>query len=387
MIAFLTYDIAVRGGTHKQLLKLLDYCQRSNIEFIVIAKYVNLEQTYPGFSLFKDRIFEINYEFKRPLIFKIKGLRKFAKIYSYSLYTHKLKRKLANVNIINIHDGGWENELPLLKRKKIFWQVNDLPPCFRVGAHSNLLDTKEYEEERKKIISYSKYVDEFIVNVSKNASRIKLLLNRDSKVFYCGVEPLSINRDINASLERFTHKQINILTSGVFFPYRNYETQIKVIKKLNELGFDANLHIIGALMDTEYAKKIQSLIKDNDLEEKITIDGQVDEAKFKQLHQCADLFMFINIDQSWGLAVFEAMSCGLPVIVSESVGATEILSNNKNAIFVNPQDDSLIVRNIIELIEHPIYYKSISYNASEFHKDWGWDKAYCSKMLTLMKGN
>lgn len=93
------------------------------------------------------------------------------------------------------------------------------------------------------------------------------------------------------------------------------------------------------------------------------------------------------MDQSWGLAVFEAMSCGLPVIVSKSVGATEILSNNENALFVDPMNVDEIIATIIGLMTNEEQYLQIVDVSRNFHNCYTWDKSYSSRMLNLMLEN
>ena len=271
-----------------------------------------------------------------------------------------------------------------LSDKKVYWQVNDLPSAFNVGVHEKQLDNERKARDREHILKWTKDVKAITVNVSKNAYRIKKCFNRDAKVFYCGVEPINVERNNSDSLKRFELKKINLLSSGVFFPYRNYETQIEVVRRLVEDGYDVELNIIGALMDDKYANKIKTIVNDKKLDNRIHILGQVSEEKFKSLHKDADVFIFININQSWGLAVFEAMSCGLPVIVSKSVGATEILSNGVDSVFVDPINIEQIVDSIKRLSSDMNYYESISNEARVFHENWSWDKAYCSKMLDLM---
>ena len=61
-----------------------------------------------------------------------------------------------------------------------------------------------------------------------------------------------------------------------------------------------------------------TLFRTKNLKKSVTIWGEVDENTYLKLFDKADIFTFGNIDQSWGLAVFEAMSCGLPTIVSNS---------------------------------------------------------------------
>ena len=99
------------------------------------------------------------------------------------------------------------------------------------------------------------------------------------------------------------------------------------------------------------------------------------------------MFIFINIDQSWGLAIFEAMSCGLPVIVSESVGATEILADQHDALIVNPLDAKNIANIIIDLMAQPERYKQLSQNATNFTHKYTWEKSYSIPMLQKLQSN
>ncbi|MDE5837813.1 MAG: glycosyltransferase, partial [Paramuribaculum sp.] len=314
MIAFLINELDIRGGTHKQFLKLLEYTRSKTDDFFIVTKRVDFDKTYPGFKAFKDkiRVFTPTVQHSR-----IKRFLNRAK------YRSEIKEVLKDADCINIHDQGYEFYLPALKDKKIVWQVNDLPGCFAVGNAKNAkIDWKT------RIIKFfikraAKVVDVFTVNVTKNAERISKAFKRDAQVLYCGIEAVGLKHNEAESLERFKKKQINLLSSGVFFPYRNYETQIEVVKILKEKGWKIKLNIIGSTeLDKEYSRHIKDLIKQQGLEGEINVCGQVNENEFRELHLNSDIFLFINIDQSWGLAVFEAMSCGIPVIVSESVGAT-----------------------------------------------------------------
>ena len=50
MIAFLINDLDIRGGTHKQFLKMLDYMSSTEIDFIVITRVLDFDKTFPGFK-------------------------------------------------------------------------------------------------------------------------------------------------------------------------------------------------------------------------------------------------------------------------------------------------------------------------------------------------
>ena len=379
MIIFLISDLSVRGGTHKQFLKLVEYVDKHGIEFKIITHHIDLNNTYPGFSKFENKIIVINELASNSIIWKFVN---YFKIY------RDLKAAVSDGDIINIHDGGFEKYLGVFKGKKVYWQINDLNACFQEGVFINRQNTFFNKLLKIYIKSNINVITKFTVNVSKNAERIKKHFNRNALVFYCGIEPLGFTKDQSKTIKRFKNKQINLLSSGVFFPYRNYETQIKVVKILKNKGVDVSLNIFGSTMlDPVYSEKIKKIIQDEDLSNNIKVLGQIDDDMFRDLHNNSDLFLFINVDQSWGLAIFEAMSCGLPVIVSENVGATEILHNGKDSIFVNPKNDVEIAKKIIDIMNDENYYIQLSNSSLRFHENYTWDQSYCSKMLSVMNEN
>lgn len=379
MIAFLIENIDVRGGTHKQFLKLLDYASSQNEPFFIVTRRVDLDKTYPGFSQYKDRI--------RILEDEPKGSRSIlAQYYRRYKMRRKLARLISDADIVNVHDNGFEELLPAFKGKRTVWQINDLYYAFRVGVCNDFKDSRHLRRLRNIVLKSLKNVDEITVNVSKNAARVRDKLNRNAKVLYCGIEPIGISHDAAESFRRFENRRINLLSSGVWFPYRNYETQVEVVRLLSEQDYDVRLKIIGSTQyDEAYLEKILAMISDYGLTDRIEICGMIDEDRFRELHSESDIFMFINVDQSWGLAVFEAMSCGLPVIVSNSVGATEILNDGVDSLFVDPRSPEEIAEVIKNLINDRKVYEMIAGNAKVFHKKYTWDDAYSSKMLNLLK--
>lgn len=372
-------ELNIRGGTHKQVLRLCEYLSKDNEVTIYTRMYDN-EKTYPGFKKFNIVTPNIDLSSKKTLLQKIK---KHLNIYKEE--NRIFKELVKDVDVVNIHDYKGTHLAKIAKKynKKVVLQLNDIPYFFLEGAAKGTKDNYKFKLRRFNYLKLIKYVDEITVNVTKNKELVKKCLNRNAKVFYCGV-------DTNENLEK--HKQLharnklNLFSSGVFFPYRNYETLVKVVDKIVKNGIDVHLDIMGSTeIDKIYANSIKKMINDMKLDEYITIWGQVDEEKYIELHNNADMFLFININQSWGLAVFEAMSCGLPVIVSNSVGAIELLTDKENAVIVDPENVDEVYNEIIKLKDNKEYYEKISNNADKIVKEFTWDNLYSSKMLELFK--
>lgn len=364
-IAIMINELNVRGGTQKQVLRLAEFLIRNEHNVTIFTKQYEYNKTYPDFSDY--RVIELN------------------KNKENSLFS--VCRYLASkFDIINIHDNGFSRYiivLGMLYRKRIVWQINDLPMHFRVGAAKDT--EKRISDGLLCLVSRlaARYVSRITVNVSKNQRLVEKCLKKNAQVLYCGVDKnprLRIHENIQDK------NAIHLLTVGVFMPYRNYETIIDVVYKLRANNYNAFLNIVGEeKTNIKYANQIKKHICDKKLENYVTICGGVTEYEYTELFDKTDIFLFININQSWGLAVFEAMSCGIPTIVSDSVGAIELLTNDFDSIIVDPLDVDLIYERIIKLKTDEKYYKTISSNSIVMTKKFTWDELYSSKMLSIFQ--
>lgn len=380
-IAVVVNELNIRGGTHKQVLRLCQYLKKENIDFVLCTKYYELEKTYLEFKEFRVLYLHSGVCSRRAAGFNI-----FRKIKNYIVGRNENKAlyKLIpnDVDIVNVHDVFLESFIKLVIKagKKVVWQINDLDPAFLVGASKNQKDSFYKWYKRKEIKDIAKNIDKITVNVTKNKDRVEKLLNKEATVLYCGVDRNDLlNKHVFKS-----KKEFNLLSIGIFFSYRNYETLIKVVKEMRDQEKCISFNIIGSTaLDLNYVNRIYSMINAYGMEKNIRILGQVDDATYVQLMNQADAFAFVNVDQSWGLAVFEAMSCGLPVIVSNSVGATELLHNEKDAIIVDPVDVKAIKQVLERLMVDGDYYNEISDTAFKVVKEYTWDTMYCSKLVDI----
>ncbi len=81
---------------------------------------------------------------------------------------------------------------------------------------------------------------------------------------------------------------------------------------------DAELWIRGDVPKA-YLKRIN--------DPRIKILPAVSQQQLNRLYQSADVFVQPSIDEGFGMTVFEALAFGLPVVVTENVGAKDLLTN------------------------------------------------------------
>ena len=101
MIAFLINELDVRGGTHKQFMKLLEYTCKNNIDFEVFTRKLDYSKTYPGFLKFSNQIHVLD-------SCRAKSRNIFSRFWAFYTNCKCLCKAVEKSDIINIHDCGFE---------------------------------------------------------------------------------------------------------------------------------------------------------------------------------------------------------------------------------------------------------------------------------------
>jgi len=87
--------------------------------------------------------------------------------------------------------------------------------------------------------------------------------------------------------------------------------------------------------------------------------GFKDPKELDQVLMSADIFLFCTRYDGWGVVINEAISAGLPVIVSNQCGASELISE-EGGFVCESEDIEAFTRSLATLIDNPILRKSMS---------------------------
>ena len=158
------------------------------------------------------------------------------------------------------------------------------------------------------------------------------------------------------------------LTVSRLVKVKNIEMQIKAFK--NVIDFfennkqkkvkDLKLWIIG---DGECEKKLKFEVKKLGLENYVKFWGwQTDLEKF---YNNSDVFLLTSNYEGWGVVVIEAVSYGLPIIMTDVGCAGEFIINNENGVVIPIGDQKLLEYKMIDLIENNNLRKKLSENAKK----------------------
>lgn len=217
----------------------------------------------------------------------------------------------------------------------------------------------------------------------------------DMLEFYLGLKSVVVRSGIDASAFPFVLRSmphgrcIRLLCHALFFRHRRFEDAIGALARIVKEGIDAELIISGSYTHKKdaraYYDELTTLAETLGVSWRVIFKGVVSDAELLELYRTADVFLFPSHKQTWGLAVFEAMASGLPVIVSRSAGASEILTDYENALLSNPCSSLSIAVLLKQLLSSPALYEKLSREGRAFvEQNLSWAK-YTDAMLALFE--
>jgi glycosyltransferase involved in cell wall biosynthesis len=106
---------------------------------------------------------------------------------------------------------------------------------------------------------------------------------------------------------------------------------LKAIGPLTDNGFNVEVTLVGA-MDAAYEHIIKTYLE----KYPVTVIRHIDNAIMCDFMAEFDLLVIPSIEDGFGVVVFEAISVNLPVIITKSMGASEIIEHGKNGFIIEP---------------------------------------------------
>lgn len=396
-IAIVVWELNVKGGAQRQALELSNSLQDNGHDVHVYTYCYDKDKCYEDlcanlkiYSVYGKEGPMNDHALVNGILAKARGvinmmfdLKAMKKIRDLMI----MDGSLSDFDVINLHDDQVFKLASVIKHGNIVWMMNDMigiQPYYKKDEGKFLVNLYYFLLLITTKWRISK-INKIVVLDNWNKKRCKKYYHKDATVIRSGINP-SLFNSIKVEKER-KGKGVDIFANGIMLPYRRFEDLVLAARYLRDWGVeDFKIKINGAsFLCPEYFDYIEGLITRNRLDEHITVTNGMSEKVLLKSYTDADIFVFPNHEQTWGLAVFEAMLAGCACIVSKTAGASEVLSDGKNALLVDPKSPDQIANNLKELIYNKKIRDKLSTNAKEYvSKNLSWKK-YSSNMLQCFK--
>jgi GalNAc-alpha-(1->4)-GalNAc-alpha-(1->3)-diNAcBac-PP-undecaprenol alpha-1,4-N-acetyl-D-galactosaminyltransferase len=161
-----------------------------------------------------------------------------------------------------------------------------------------------------------------------------------------------------------------ILSMGRLCPQKGYDLLIPAFAKLAARHPDWQLVILGEGADRAQLETLRDKLG---MQDRIFLPGAVQDVA-AVLHQ-AKLFVMASRFEGFGMAHCEAMSCGLPIVVTDcDSGPREIVRHNVDGLLIDPNSIDALVKGMDTLMTDPVLREQFAQRAPEILDRFGMER-------------
>ena len=269
-------------------------------------------------------------------------------------------------DVINYHNDPVQL-LHFGKKTKAVWMCNEPPQV--------CLDGGELQKAQKDAV---KFIGKIVVADKFNQTRFKKIYGMDSEIINYGVDYAFWQKGNGAKFrKKYDLEDAFVITQvGFIHPMKNQAETLKVFKEVKKTIPSAKLVLAG--YETPHKMQLEDYIFENNLQADITFTGFVSQEEIRDIYDGSDVAFFPIKTQGGWLSIFDAISTGMHVVISEEATCSSIVKEHDLG-----KVGGDYVKNIIKCQEIG--------PQMGLQKDWvkenlSWDK-FCEKMLEVFNGN
>lgn len=140
--------------------------------------------------------------------------------------------------------------------------------------------------------------------------------------------------------------------SGADVLARAFRRALDMLRSSGREGLADSLRLSIA-GDGSFRDSLESLVKDLGLTGSTRFLGFLSFPQVPAFFRTLDIYCAPSLAESFGVALLEAASCGLPVIASRVGGIPEVLEDGNTGILVEPGNPEALASALLALIENP----------------------------------
>jgi glycosyltransferase involved in cell wall biosynthesis len=142
-----------------------------------------------------------------------------------------------------------------------------------------------------------------------------------------------------------------------------------LVEAVAEAGDERLLLVLAG--DGPERTRLESLARERGV--RLVLAGDVDWERIVELYAVADVFALLSAREPWAVVVNEAAACGLPLLLSDRVGAAhDLLRDGENGTLIAAGDVAAAARALRELAADGELRQAQGERSRELAADWGY---------------
>lgn len=155
---------------------------------------------------------------------------------------------------------------------------------------------------------------------------------------------------------------------------------IRAVKLIRDEGIDVELHILGS-GESKLTSSLKELVQLLDLDQAVHFHGHLTRNMIREILPQMHIFLLPSENENFAIAVAEAISDGLPTVVSRNVAMHTFVESNSTGIVISELSAESL-RNAILKVNNDIEGYSMNAINSRFQLSWNevikkWKKVLC----------
>jgi glycosyltransferase involved in cell wall biosynthesis len=374
-ILFLAPNLGYPGGANRVVFKIADFLAGRNTYVEIWSDKVNLA----AFPWLKCNV-KI-----RQVSFGLSKLGRSSKILTFLLAGRCLNEPF---DILFCHN--FPSYFITLTTNKVptIWHCNEpsiglYPPPALIGPFTNKISMIEVKmgstcfplkfldklavQRIRKIVAISEFV----------RRRIKEIYHRETIILREGIDLSRFNPTINRKRIREKYHLDDAPCVLVVSDFgKRIDIVFEAIRILSYKYDDIRLMLVG-FGDLNALKRMVSWYR---LNKHVIVVSQVPDAELPFYYAASDVFVFPQPYWSWSLATLEAMACGKPVIVPETCGIAEIITQNERGVKIKEWNSIELASQISRLLKDEAFRRQLGDAAWQYvrryHDESRWLRSY-----------
>lgn len=297
--------------------------------------------------------------------------------YILNLFHLRKYLKIIKPEVVNVHYASGYGTLALISGLKDFvlsvWgsDVFDFP---RKSLFHKWLITKNLNQASV-ICSTSEVMGQYVKN--------NFILRNDLSVH---ITPFGVDTTVFVNNKAKTSNKVTIGTVKTLRPKYGIDLLIKafyeVVNSMPNCEFELKIAGVGFLEND-----LKQLTKELDIEEKVSFLGWIENSQVPDVLNSFDIYVAPSTldSESFGVAIVEASSCGIPVIVTNVGGLPEVVEDTITGLVVEPNNVTSIANAMKYLIKNPSLANEMGRRGRErVVNNYSWDVCV-EKMYDIYK--